>query len=168
MLIAFDGRSFRPHDILPALKVCLGGKTIAIEVKVVDAPLDYNLLLDRNWMYSMQAVASSLFRVVIFPFNGKIVTIDQTSFKNPPVTTSSGASISIVEHSQPATGSVGVGMYPSLMGSFSCPAPILMIGSSFDEASTSMRSVSFRTSHMEDPWILPTPSTPSEPIVMDM
>ena len=48
MLTTFDGRSFRPHGILPSLKVCLGGKTIAIEVKVVDVPLDYNLLLGRN------------------------------------------------------------------------------------------------------------------------
>ena len=48
MLIAFDGRSFRPHDILPSLKFYLGGKTIVIEVEVVDAPLDYNLLLGRN------------------------------------------------------------------------------------------------------------------------
>ena len=39
-----------------------------------------------------------------------------------------------------------------------------MIGSCFDEASTSTTSVSFRTTHMEDPWILPTPSTSSEPI----
>ena len=31
-----------------------------------------------------------------------------------------------------------------------------------------MRSVSFHTIHMEDPWILPTPSTPSEPIVTDV
>ena len=45
----------------PSLKVYLGGKTIAIEVEVVDAPLDYNLLLGRNWMYSMQAIASSIF-----------------------------------------------------------------------------------------------------------
>ena len=76
MLKAFDGRSFQPHMILPSLKVQLGGNTITIEVEVVDAPLHYNLLLGRNWMYSMQAVASSLFRVVCFPFNGKIVTID--------------------------------------------------------------------------------------------
>ena len=76
MLTAFDGRSSRPHGILPSLKVLLGGKTVAIEVEVVDAPLDYNILLGRNCMYSMQAVSSSLFRVVCFPFNGKIVTID--------------------------------------------------------------------------------------------
>ena len=61
MLIAFDSRSFQLHVILPFLKVQLGGKTVATEVEVVDAPLDYNLLLGRNWMYNMQVVASSLF-----------------------------------------------------------------------------------------------------------
>ena len=30
MLTTFDGRSFRPHGILPSLKVHLGGKTVAI------------------------------------------------------------------------------------------------------------------------------------------
>ena len=50
MLTAFEGRSFRPQGILPSLKVHLGGKTIAIEVEVVDATLDYNLLLGRKWM----------------------------------------------------------------------------------------------------------------------
>ena len=48
MLTAFDGRSFRPHEIIPSLKVHLGVKTVVIEVEVVDAPLDYNLLLGRN------------------------------------------------------------------------------------------------------------------------
>ena len=71
----------------------MGGKTVAIEVEVVDAPLNYNLLLGRNWMYSMQAVVSSVFRVVCFPHNGKIVTIDQMAFKNPPVTASSKDSV---------------------------------------------------------------------------
>ena len=61
MLTVLDGRSFWLHNILPSLKVHLGGKTIAIEVEVVDAPLYYNLLLVQNWMYSMQAIASSLF-----------------------------------------------------------------------------------------------------------
>ena len=48
MLKYFDGRSFWLHGILPSLKVQLGGKTIAIKVEVVDAPLDYNLLLGMN------------------------------------------------------------------------------------------------------------------------
>ena len=94
--------------------------------------------------------------------------IDQKSFNNPCVTASSGASIPIVEHSQSSTRIVGEGMYPSLMGSFSCPAPILMIRSSSGEASSSLSSVSFRTTHMEDPWILPTPSPSCDPIETDV
>ena len=78
-------------------------------------------------MYSMQAVASSLFRVVCFPFNGKIIMIGQTSFYNLSVNAPSGNSIPIIDLSQPKNGSVGVGMYPSLMGTFSYLAPILMI-----------------------------------------
>ena len=61
MLMSFHGISFWPHGILPSLEVQLGGKTVAIEVEVVDVPLDCNLLLGRNWMYNMQVVASSLF-----------------------------------------------------------------------------------------------------------
>ena len=94
--------------------------------------------------------------------------IDQTSFCSSSVSASSGTSIPIIDHSQLATGSVGVGMYPSIMGSFSFAAPVLMIGSSSDGASSSLRSVSFHTTHMEDPWILPTLSPLSKPIKTDV
>ena len=73
----------------------------------------------------MQAIASSLFKVACFPFDGNIVMIDQTSFHNPSVSASSRAFIPIIDHSQPTTGSVGVGMCPSLMGTFSCATPVL-------------------------------------------
>ena len=66
-----------------------------------------------------------------------------------------GASILIIDHSQSATENVGVGMYHSLMGTFNCPALILMIGSSVGWDSTSLNSVPFHTSRMEDPCILP-------------
>ena len=59
-------------------------------------------------------------------------------------------------------------MYLSLMGTFSCPAPVLMIGSSFGGASSLLNSVSFCTTHMEDPWILPSPSTSSMPVKTDV
>jgi hypothetical protein len=48
MLTSFHEHSFRPHGILPAFPVQLGGNTVEVEVEVVDAPLDYNLLLGRN------------------------------------------------------------------------------------------------------------------------
>jgi hypothetical protein len=56
LLTAFDGHLFRPHGIIPSFPVQLGGKTMCIEVEVVDASLDYNLLLGRSWTYAMQAV----------------------------------------------------------------------------------------------------------------
>ena len=67
--------------------------------------------------------------MVCFLLNGNIVTIDKKYFQNPSVKALSRASILIIDHSQLATENVGVGMYPSLMGTFSCPMPVLMIGS---------------------------------------
>ena len=61
MLRAFDGRGFHPHGLLQSLPIQLGGKTVTVDVKVVDAPLNYNFLLGRSWFYAMTAVASSIF-----------------------------------------------------------------------------------------------------------
>ena len=47
---------------------------------VVQGPLDFNILLGRDYVYVMGALVSSLFRVVCFPHEGRIVTIDQLSF----------------------------------------------------------------------------------------
>ena len=57
------------------LQLSLGEK-FSIQVEVVDAPLDYNLLLGRNWFYAMTAVALMVFQTVQFPHLGRIVTID--------------------------------------------------------------------------------------------
>ena len=80
LLTAFDGRSFRPHGILPAFEIKLAGKVVSIEVEVIDAPLGYNLILGRNWTYAMSAIASVIFRVVVFPHEGKLVTIGQLDY----------------------------------------------------------------------------------------
>ena len=106
--------------------------------------------------------------MVCFLLDGKIVTIDKKYFHNPCLKASRGASIPIIDHSQLATDNVGVGMYPSVMGTFSCPTPILMIRSSFGGASSSLNLVSSRTTHMEDPWILPSPSPSIGHIKMDV
>jgi len=76
ILKAFDGRGFHPYGILQDLPVGVEGKTVNLDVKVVDAPLDYNLLLGRSWSYAMTVVVSSIFQVIKFPHNGKIVTVD--------------------------------------------------------------------------------------------
>jgi hypothetical protein len=80
MLTSFDCHSFRPHGILHAFLVQLGGKMVEVEVKVFYAPLDYNLLLGHNWTYSMVIFVSSIFRTLFFPHEGKIMTINHLSF----------------------------------------------------------------------------------------
>ena len=50
---------------------------------VVQGPLDFNLLLGRDYVYAMKAIVSTLFGVMYFPHDGKIVTIDQLSFVKP-------------------------------------------------------------------------------------
>ena len=45
MMTTFDRCSFRLHGIIPSLQVELGMKMMGVEFEVVDAHLDYNLLL---------------------------------------------------------------------------------------------------------------------------
>ena len=54
--------AFNPMD--PAIHVELGGKSVSIHIKLINAPLDYKLLLGRNYFYAMQAVVSTIFRIV--------------------------------------------------------------------------------------------------------
>jgi hypothetical protein len=61
MLREFYGKGFHLHGLLQSLSVQLGGKTISIDVEVVDAPLDYKLLLGRSWFYAMTIFAWLVF-----------------------------------------------------------------------------------------------------------
>jgi hypothetical protein len=79
-LKAFDSFGFKPYGVLLSLPIMLEGKTVNVEVEVFDAPLDYNLLLDRSWIDSMPIVVSTLFCVVRFPHQGKVFTVDQLAF----------------------------------------------------------------------------------------
>ena len=87
----------------------------------------------------MQAVASSLFRVVRFPHQGKIVTVDQLSF----FASSSEGNVPFVEHTFKSLESVCAGLFkdPSLMVVFPLPPP-------------NLASVNMITTH-SDPWVLP-------------
>jgi hypothetical protein len=55
---------------------------------VVRDPLDFTLLLGQDYVYSMKAVVSTLFHVISFPHDGRIVTINQLSFISPDWITS--------------------------------------------------------------------------------
>jgi hypothetical protein len=87
-LLAFNRRASQPLGILPQFPVTLGGKTVFIDVMVVRDPLDFTLLLGQDYVYDMKAIVSTLFRVISFPHDGRIVTIDQLSFIGPDWVTS--------------------------------------------------------------------------------
>jgi hypothetical protein len=87
-LLAFNRRTSQPLGILPQFPITLGGKTVFIDVMVVRDPLDFTLLLGRDYVYAMKAIVSTLFRVISFPHDGRIVTIDQLSFIGPDWVTS--------------------------------------------------------------------------------
>jgi hypothetical protein len=159
LLTAFDGRSFRPHGIIPSFPVQLGGKILFVEVEVVDAPIDYNLLLGRSWTYAMQAVVATVFQVLLFPHEGRIVTIDQLSFSRPDPAL--GAStVPMVDNPQAGVVNIGVGLFPYLMGTFDYPPPqgdIKFISNHHKDEI--FHILSFCTTYFQDPWTLPSPST---------
>jgi hypothetical protein len=110
-LMTFDGRSFRPHIIISSFPVQLEGKIVCDKVELFDVPLDCNLLLGRSWNYVMHVVVATVFRFFCFPHDG------QLSYSHPDP--SSGASmVSMIDNPQPGTINLGVGLFPSFMGTF--------------------------------------------------
>ena len=55
---------------------------------VVRDPLDFSLLLGRDYVYAMKFIVSTLFHMIYFPHDGRVVTIDQISFTSPEWITS--------------------------------------------------------------------------------
>jgi hypothetical protein len=156
LLTAFDGRSFRPHGIIPSFPMQLGGKTVCVEVEVVDAPIDYNLLLGHSWTYAMQAVVTTVFCILLFPHEGRIVTIDQLSFSRPDPAL--GAStVPMVDNPQASVVNIGVGLCPSLMGTFDYPPPHGDVKFISNHHKAEIFHVSsFLTTYFQDPWTLPS------------
>jgi hypothetical protein len=103
----------------------LGGKTVIVYVGVVHAPLDYNLLLIRSWFYAMTVIASSVFRCVQFPHQGKLVTVDQLDFYTTDARVPATNNIPLLRDHKIMYESIGVGLlkYSSLMGNFPTPLP---------------------------------------------
>jgi hypothetical protein len=153
-LKAFNGSIFKPYNVLPSFPIMLEGKMIQVEVKVFDAPLDYNLLLGHRRIDSMHVVVLTLFRVVHFPHQGKVVTIDQLAFFNSDNCT---GNVPFITKTPLSYANVNVGLLKdsSLMGTFPIPPPNVPRSSiaSINMISTSIHGI--LTSH--DPWIVPDP-----------
>ena len=88
-LTGFDKGTSWPLGILPNVPITLRRKTVYVNVMVVRGPLDYNILLGRDYIYSMGAIVSSLFRVMCFPHEGQVVKlVDQLSFPGSHISNS--------------------------------------------------------------------------------
>lgn len=82
-MLAFNIGTNQPSGILPKLLINLGGNIIYINLMVVQGPLDFNLLLVPDYVYFMGALVSSLFHLICFLHEGRIMTIDHLSFIGP-------------------------------------------------------------------------------------
>jgi hypothetical protein len=82
-LLAFKRRTSQPLGTLPQFPITLGGKTVFIDVMVVQDPLDFALLLGQYYIYAMKSIVSTLFRVISFPHDGRVVIVDQLSLIDP-------------------------------------------------------------------------------------
>jgi hypothetical protein len=134
------------------LSITLEGKSVNVEVEVFDAPLDYNLLLGCSWIDSMLTVVSTLFRVLHFPHQGKVITVDQLTLFNSDSCTSN---MPFISKTPPSYENVGVGLLKdsTLMGTFPIPPPDIPppFVASINMISTYVRE----TPKSYDPWIVP-------------
>ena len=106
----------------------------------------------------MSSIASVIFRVVVFPHEGKLVTSDQLSFTQKGSMQTNEPTMPLVDWLKPASESFATGMYVSLMGTFDFPAPINYIGS------TSVGRFIAMVVDRTDPWVLPSQHEPEVPL----
>ena len=94
-LQAWDSHASQPIGLFRNFPITLAGKTVCIDVEVIDTLLDYNILLGRSYTYTMSTIPSMVHSKMSFPHNGKIVTIDQLTYHEPKSQTSPESIISI-------------------------------------------------------------------------
>ncbi len=90
-------------------------------MEVIDAPLNFNILSGHSWIYKMSAIVSSLFRVIKFPFQGKIITVDQLALFNAD---SRVGKVPFIGKTPTNCENIGVGIFKdSLLGAFPTASP---------------------------------------------
>ena len=159
LLNSFDGRSFCLHGIFLYFKIKLVGKALSMEIKVVDAPLDYNLLLGRSWTYAMCAIPSSIFWVILFPCEGKLVIVDQLTYTQKGHLETTNSIITLIYYPCSINEILGDMIYTSLMWTFDIPAPINYLG--LTSVGKNITTIVDRI----DLWVLPSQEEPQVPLL---
>jgi hypothetical protein len=104
----------------------------------------------------MIVFASSVFRCVQFPYQGKIFTINQLDYCTPDARTPTSNNIPFLGDTKITYESVGIGLlkYSSLMGTFPTPLPPTSQHISTINMISTMAYQSYESS---DPWVVPSP-----------
>jgi hypothetical protein len=112
-LLDFNRRTSQHLGTLPQFPVTLSGKIVFIDVMVVQDPLYFTLFLGQDYFYAMKDIMSSIFRVIHFPHDGRILTIDQLSFIEPDWMTSLNGSYMQMVFPLPQVNCVALSPMPS-------------------------------------------------------
>jgi hypothetical protein len=125
----------------------LGARLFSLISKLSMLRLDYNILFGRSYMYAMKAVASSVFRTMMFPHNGNIVTIDQVSHYEPNPYANLDNILPLIHTNQDIYPLIemGLGIFkdPSLLGTYHGAPPLL-------HPANQVCVISSNGTHMED------------------
>jgi hypothetical protein len=128
-LRAYDGRPSSPKGLFQNVPVEFRGKTILIDIEVIDAPLDYNILFGHSYMYAMKEIYTSVFQTMMFSHNGKIVTIDQITHYERNHSTNINNILPLVCTSSDAYSLIDMGPRifkdPSLLGAYHGAPPLI-------------------------------------------
>lgn len=126
-LKAFNNHTFIPKGYLASYPITLNGKMVTMDIEVVDRKLNYNLLLGSSWTYAMTAIVYTVFCIILFPLDGKIVIVDQLSFCTHDYSPLVSGSIPLVGGVPDSYVSIGTSLLKgfSLMGSFPLLPPIV-------------------------------------------
>jgi hypothetical protein len=120
-LRAYDGCPSSLEGLFQNVPIELGGKTILIDIEVINAPLDYNILFGRS--------SSSLFHTMMFPHNRKIVTIDHLTHYEPNHSANIDNILPLVRTISDAFSVIDMGpeifKHPSLLGEYNGSPPLL-------------------------------------------
>jgi hypothetical protein len=74
-LVSFNRKLSEYFGILPQFPIMLGGNIFLFDLLVVQGPLEFNMILGHDYVYTMNVVVSTSFWVMHFPHKRSIVTI---------------------------------------------------------------------------------------------
>lgn len=69
-LRAWDGHPSQPLGLYHNYPITVAGKAVCIDIEVIDAPLDYNILLGCIYTYAMSFITFLVHRKMFFPHKG--------------------------------------------------------------------------------------------------